>query len=82
MSSTFPAGINNIGNLISGPMASGSYGRQAVRWAGRQADEIQVGFKMFKILYKLNYVFGLLFCLLSLQCYYGIRTAFQSTFLK
>ena len=33
------------------PIASGSYGRDA----GRPADEMQVGFEIFKILYSLNY---------------------------
>ena len=35
------------------PTTSGSYGREA---GGRPADEIQMGFKIFKILYKLNYL--------------------------
>ena len=46
-------------------------GRQEGRQAGRQADEIQVSFKIFKILYRLK-LFGLLICLISLQCYYSV----------
>ena len=37
------------------PTASGSYGRLAGWLAGWQADEMLVDFKIFKILYKLNY---------------------------
>ena len=51
-------------------------GIMAGRQAGRQADEIQVSFKIFKILYRLK-LFRLLICLISLQCYYSIRSAFQ-----
>ena len=49
---------------------------------GRRAEEIQMDFEIFKILYRLNYLFGLPFYLITLQCYYSIRTAFQSTFVN
>ena len=38
------------------PSASVSYGRQAGRLAGRLTDEIQVDFKILKILYRLKYL--------------------------
>ena len=60
------------------PTASGSYGRQVQ--AGRQADEIQVEFEIFKILYRLNYS-GCYF-VYPCKCYYSIRTAFQYNFVK
>ena len=48
----------------------------AQRLTGRLADNILVGFKIFKVLYQLNYS-GF-----YLQCYYSIRTAFQSAFVN
>ena len=66
--------------------------------AGRAADEIIVGgFQNFKNSLQVKLIvggfqnfknslqvklFGLLICLLSLQCYYSIRNAFQSAFIK
>ena len=43
------------------PTASGLYERKGGREAGRPADKMRVGFEIFKILYRLNYVFGLFF---------------------
>ena len=37
------------------PTTSGSYSREAGRQAGRTADEIQVDFEIFNLLYMLNY---------------------------
>ena len=61
------------------PITSGSYGRQG----GRPADKIQVDFEILKLFYK-NYsdstkTIQLLFCLISLQFYCSIRTAFTQT---
>ena len=47
---------------------------------GKPADEMRVGFEIFKILYRLNYL-GF-FCLLSQQCYCSIRNALQLTLVK
>ena len=47
--------------------------------AGWQGDEIQVDFKIFKIPCRFNYLDFLLH-LISVQCYYSIRNAFQSAF--
>ena len=38
------------------PSTSGSYGRLAGRQAGRPVDEIRLDFKIFTILYRLNYL--------------------------
>ena len=65
-------------------------GRQADRWAGgwvgrqagRQADIIWVDFEIFKTLYIQIKLFRFLFCLILLQCYYSVRTAFQLAFIK
>ena len=53
-------------------------GRQAGREAGRRNT---VGFRSFKTSLQVE-LFGFLICLISLQFYYGIRTAFQSAFVK
>ena len=56
------------------PSTSGSY--------GRLADEICLYFKIFKILYRFHKLLGFLLSLITEQCYYSVRNAFQSAFLK
>ena len=51
----------------------GSYGREAGREAGRRNTG---GFRSFKTSLQVK-LFGILICLISLQFYYGIRTAFS-----
>ena len=48
------------------PTTSGSYSRQGGREGGRPADKTQVGFKIFKIFYRLNYL-GFYFAAMLLQ---------------
>ena len=52
----------------------------AGREAGKPAEQNTGGFHNFKILYGLKY--SGLFGLISLQCYYSIRSAFQSVFVE
>ena len=55
-------------------------GREAGREGGREADlQAKCGWVLKFLKFKL---FRLLFCLLSQQCYYSIRIAFQSAFVK
>ena len=60
-------------NWPNSPTASGSYGREAGREAGRRNTG---GFRSFKTSLQVK-LFGILICLISLQFYYGIRTAFS-----
>ena len=50
--------------------------------AGWQADEIWLDFEIFKVLYKLNYVFGFLLLLHQCNVINSVRSAFQSAFVK
>ena len=68
-------------NWPNSSTASGSYGREAGREAGRQAGREAGrrntgGFRSFKTSLQVK-LFGILMCLISLQFYYGIRTAFS-----
>ena len=74
----------------AGRQAGGWAGRQVGGWVGRQAglgrqvgrqtDKMRVGLKIFKILYRLNYL-GFYF-LISLLCYYSIRPVYQLVFVN
>ena len=63
-------------NWTHTPSASGFYGRLA----GWLADEMRVEVEIFKLPYRLKYLD--FYCLISVQCYYSVRNAFQSAFLK
>ena len=64
-------------NWTHTPSTSESYGRLS----GWLADEMRVEVEIFKIPFRLKY-FRFLLRLISVQCYYSIRSAFQSAFLK
>ena len=74
-----PTASGSYGGL-AGEQAGGQVGGQAGGWAGRQTDKMRVGLKIFKILYRLNYL-GFYF-LISLLCYYSIRPVFQLVFVN
>ena len=59
------------------PTTNGSYGRKAGKEGGRLDSRKNKGRFQNSLQVKL---FGLLFCLLSLQCYCSNRNAFHSAF--
>ena len=64
----------------TGPILLSLVGLKAGRQVVMQADKIQVEFKILKVLCSLNY--SDIFYLLSVRCYYSIKTAFQSALVK